>query len=44
MDNIPTNKYQTEGEKAVQQEKQYEEILQSLRSCLKTIDHNSYGR
>ncbi len=39
MDNTPTNKYQTEGEKAVQQEKLYEEIYQSLRNNKKILDY-----
>ncbi len=39
MDNTPTNKYQTAGEKAVQQEKLYEEIYQSLRNNKKIQDY-----
>ena len=39
MDNIPVNKYVTEGEKAVQQEKLYEEIYQSLLSNKKIWDY-----
>jgi len=39
MDNTPTNRYQTEGEKAVQQEKLYEEIYQSLRNNKKIQEY-----
>ena len=39
MDNTPENIYQTEGEKAIQQEKLYEEIYQSLRNDKKILDY-----